>query len=108
MEDSKFLTLLGFCRKSGKLVTGTEKVTFLVKGGKNCLVMLADDISEKTEKELKFFSKKGRAVIIRVPFNTEEVSHAIGTVAGVVATSDDGFLKAILDCLNKSQGGKDE
>ncbi len=100
MNSNKLLTLLGFCRKAGKLVTGTEKVTQLVKSRKECLVMLAEDISEKTEKELRFFAGKGRAVVIRVPFDTETVSCAIGIRAGVVATSDDGFCKAIL------QGGK--
>lgn len=98
--NNKILTLFGFCRKSGKLVTGTEKVTQLIKSGKKCLVILAEDISEKTEKELKYFAAKGKAEVIRVPFNTETVSCAIGIRAGVVATSDDGFCKAIL------QGGK--
>lgn len=93
---NKLLTLLGFCRKAGKLITGTEKVTFLIKEGKKCLVMVAEDISEKTEKELRFFSQKGKAVVIRVPFDTFTVSQAIGTKAGVVATCDDGFCKAIL------------
>ena len=100
LQNDKLLTLLGFCRKAGKLVTGTEKVTALVKSGKQCLVMVAEDISPKTEKELNFFASNGRAVVIRVPFDTEAVSCAIGIRAGVVATSDDGFCKAIL------QGGK--
>lgn len=95
--SEKLLTLLGFCRKAGKLVTGTEKVTFLVKEGKKCLVMLAEDISEKTEKELRYFADRGRAVVVRVPFDTFTVSKAIGTKAGVVATTDDGFCKAILN-----------
>ena len=54
MAQDKILTLLGFCRKAGKLVFGTEKVTELIKKGSPCLVMLSKDISPKTEKELTF------------------------------------------------------
>lgn len=96
MDNQKLLTLLGFCRKAGKLVVGTERVTELVKSGGYCLVMLAEDISEKTEKELAFEAKNRRAVIIRLSCTIEQVAHATGTTAGVVATADEGFCKAIL------------
>lgn len=101
MKQDKVLTLLGFCRKAGKLTVGTEQVTALVKSGTPCLVILASDISEKTEKELTFFSKSGKAVVIRLPFDRETVAHATATTAGVLATTDEGFCKAIL------QGGNE-
>ncbi len=101
MKSDKVLTLLGFCRKAGKLVIGTEKVTELVSKGGSCLVMLASDISEKTEKELRFKAVGGRAVIIRLKHDRDTVAHATATTAGVLATSDEGFCKAIL------QGGND-
>ena len=95
MVQSKVLTLLGFCKKAGKLVAGTEKVTELVKKGGNCLVMLSRDISAKTEKELKYHASGG-AVFIRLDFDRETVAHATKTTAGVLATADEGFCKAIL------------
>ncbi len=101
MNSDKITALLGFCRKAGKLVAGTSKVTDLIQSGKDCLVMLASDISEKTEKELSFKAKNKRAVIIRLDILTSDVAKATGTTAGVVATADEGFYKAIL------QGGKD-
>ena len=101
MKQDKVLTLLGFCRKAGKLTVGTEKVTELAKSKKNCLIMLASDISEKTEKELTFYANKGRAVLMRLPYDIKTVSHATATTAGVFATQDEGFCKAIL------QGGND-
>ena len=96
MEQSKILTLLGFCRKAGKLVFGTEKVTELIKRQKPCLVLLASDISPKTEKELKYHANGSNTVFIRLPFDRETVAHATGTTAGVLATADEGFTKAIL------------
>lgn len=101
MNQDKILTLLGFCRKAGKLVIGTEKVTELVKNKKSCLIMLACDISEKTEKELTFYASKGNAVLIRLPYDIKTLSHATATTAGIFATEDKGFSKAIL------QGGND-
>ena len=101
MKQDKVLTLLGFCRKAGKLTVGTEQVTALVKSGAACLVILANDISEKTEKELAFFAQGGKAVIIRLPFDRETVAHATATTAGILATTDEGFCKAIL------QGGNE-
>lgn len=95
--SKKTLTLLGFCRKAGKLTVGTMRVTELLKRGNSCLVTVAEDISEKTEKELAFFAAKGKGKVIRIPFDTDTVSKAIGIKAGVVATTDEGFKKAILE-----------
>ena len=96
MKQNKVLTLLGFCRKAGKLVIGTEQVTALIKSGAACLVVLSEDISEKTEKEMRYFAKNGKAVIIRLPFDRDTVAHATSTTAGILATADEGFCKAIL------------
>lgn len=96
MSHDKRLALLGFCRKAGKLVVGTRKVTDLVKTGGHCLVILAEDISQKTEKELAYHARNGHAVILRLPCPIEQVAHATGTTAGVFATADEGFCKAIL------------
>lgn len=102
MTQDKILTLLGFCRKAGKLTAGTEKVTELIKKGGYCLVMLSSDISEKTEKELKFHAQSGKAVFLRLKYDRATVAHATATTAGVLATADEGFCKAIL------QGGIDK
>lgn len=96
MIHEKLLTLLGFCRKAGKLVVGTGRVTELIQKGGYALVLVASDISSKSEKELRFAAAKGKAVVERVNFTTAQISKAIGTPAGIVATADDGFCKAIL------------
>ena len=100
MQD-KILSLFGFCKKAGKLISGTEKVTELIKNGGPCLVMLSNDISPKTEKELKYHASGLNVVFIRLSFNRETIGHATNTTAGVLATADEGFSKAIL------QGGND-
>lgn len=96
MAQDKILTLLGFCKKAGKLIAGTEKVSELVKKGTPCLVMLSSDISAKTEKELRYHARGGGAVFTRLEYDRETVSHATATTAGILATTDEGFCKAIL------------
>jgi ribosomal protein L7Ae-like RNA K-turn-binding protein len=86
------------------LVVGTEKVTELVKNNKECLIMLASDISDKTEKELTYYANKGKAVVIRLSYDLKTISHATSTTAGVFATEDKGFCKAILQGGNEIYG----
>ncbi len=100
-NKDKILTLMGFCRKAGKLTVGTEKVTELIERNQPCLVILASDISAKTEKELQFKAKGGNAVIIRLTSNLDETARATGTTAGIFATTDEGFRKAILQGGNQ-------
>lgn len=96
MENNKLLTLLGFCRKAGKLTVGTQRVTELITKGHYALVLISSDISPKSEKELRFAASKGKAVVERLSCTTEQLSKAIGTPAGIVATADEGFCKALL------------
>lgn len=96
MNSEKLLTLLGFCRKAGKLTVGFSKVSELLKSKKAPLVLIASDISKKTEKEVRYLADNTGATVVRISFNTETLSHAIGFAAGVVATCDEGFCKAIL------------
>lgn len=104
MKQDKILTLLGFCRKAGKLVVGTEKVLELIKSNKECLVILASDISNKTEKEISYYANKGKAVVIRTSYDLKTLSHATATTAGIFATEDKGFCKAILQGGNEVYG----
>ncbi len=101
MNNDKVLTLMGFCRKAGKLIVGTEKVTEILEKNIPCLVMLASDISEKTEKELQFKARGGKGVIIRLSHTLEATARATGTTAGIFATADEGFRKAILQGGNQ-------
>lgn len=105
MAQDKALTLLGFCRKAGKLVFGTEKVTELIKKGGFCLVILSEDISQKTEKELRYQANGRNVVFIRLQFDRKTVAHATGTTAGVLATANEGFAKAVSKAI--LQGGND-
>ncbi len=89
--------LLGISRRAGRLTTGFDAVSALIKGGNATLVMLAADLSAKTVKELRFAARGQPATIVRLPLTKEEAGTACGLKkpVGVLATDDKGFAAAM-------------
>ena len=96
MSNNPVLSRLGFARKAGRLSLGFEASKEAVTSNKAKLIIVASDISAKTEKETRFFAKE-KCNVTKVDFTTEEISAAIGFRAGVLAVNDEGFAKAILN-----------
>ncbi len=99
MNDA-FLSRLGLARKAGKLSPGFAAVKDSVTGGAAKLVIIAADISQKSEKEVRFICKTA-VKAERVKFTTFEISNAIGTKAGIISINDEGFAKSILNNIPK-------
>ncbi len=97
--DSKILTLLGFARKAGRLAVGTMACEQSVMRKKAHLVLIAGDISDKSRKEIKFQCEKHGAPVADVDFTIDDITHAIGVKAGIIAVLDDGFAHAIAEKL---------
>lgn len=96
MNSSKILSLLGFAAKAGKLSYGTHATEFAITSNKAKMVCVAQDISAKTVKELKFKAQKQNIpVIILEGIDTIEVSSKIGKNCGVIAVNDIGFADAV-------------
>lgn len=90
MSSERILSLLGLARKAGKLCVGYADSKEACQRFKAKFVAVASDVSEKTEKEIKYFSG-GKIPVVRVSYTLSEISAAIGTKAGVVAVCDEGF-----------------
>ena len=102
MSNSSVLSLLGFAAKAGKLSFGTHATEFAITSGKARLVCAAQDISEKSIKELNFKAgKKNIPVIIIDGIDTATLSGRVGKNCGILAVLDQGFADAIL-----TKGGK--
>ena len=97
--NDKLLSLLGMCRRAGKLEIGFAKSVEAILNGKACLVLVAQDIAQRTEKEVRFKSRE-RVPVVRIPRSLEEVSHAIGVSAGTIALTDEGFAKQALHLID--------
>ncbi len=100
--NNKLLSLLGMCRKAGKLTVGYEKTKELFAKNKVYLVLVAADTAPRTEKELRFHANSNLP-IVRLEETKEQLSQAIGVSAGVVGITQEGFAKQAQ--LLNSQGG---
>lgn len=100
---SKAMSLLGFAKRSGNLVSGTGTCTFAIRKGKVRLMILAEDVSEGTEKKImKEIRKKG---VPYIKYGTiDELSHIAGESGrSVFAVLDDQFARSILREIDPKQ-----
>lgn len=95
------LNLLQFAAKAGRLSYGTHATEWAIEKARASLVCVANDISAKSVKELKFkASKKDIAVAVLENTDTEKLSQALGKKCGIVAVNDGSFAEAIIEKLN--------
>ncbi len=99
--NRKVISYLGFAKKSGNLMAGVNTCTFALNKGKVRLVILAEDISENSEK--KIMKEIRRRGVRYVKYgNGEEMSRAIGSQGrSVFAVCDRNFSEAILNEINR-------
>ena len=58
MSSNKTLNLLSICAKAGKLTGGFDKSLTAVKEGTSSCILLAENVSAKTAKEVRFVCQK--------------------------------------------------
>ena len=96
MNSEKILSLLGFASRAGKLSFGTHATTFAIQSKKAKLVLAAEDISEKSVKELRFQATKQNIEVLNLSgIDTATLSKRVGKNCGIVAVNDSGFADAI-------------
>ena len=100
MVTDKILSLLGFASKAGKLSFGVHATEWAIKSGKARLVLAANDISEKSVKELKFKASDKIPVEVLKTVDIDTLSKKVGKSCGIVAINDDGFATALLEQIN--------
>ncbi len=101
-DNPKLLSLLGMCRRAGKLSCGHDAAVGSLRSKSAKLCLLSSDSSERlrkeTEREATF---DGRDVPVRIMMSTmDEIGHATGLKSAVVTVNDEGFAKSMLGLLN--------
>ena len=89
----KLLSLMGLCRRAGKLGVGHDAVFDAVRKGRAKAVILTSDASPRHEKELEAASFPGR--IVKAGFTMEQAGLAVGKRSCVFSVDDEGFATAI-------------
>ena len=90
--NDKLTGLLGLSRRAGHMTCGFDAVADLLRGGRAVLVLLASDLSPKTEKELRFIGKDKAADIVQIPLDKSAIGRALGLKKPV---DDRGFAAAM-------------
>ncbi|QIK70081.1 50S ribosomal protein L7ae [Erysipelothrix sp. HDW6C] len=94
LNKEKFLNGLGLCKRAGKLVYGDELLP-AVRNHSVKLVILADDASDRTRKQIKDKSQTSHVDVIE-GFTKDEISWAIGMVNRVaIGITDAGLAKLL-------------
>lgn len=95
----KLRALLGFARKAGKLAVGTAATEESIKRRRSRLVIIGCDISEKSQKEIRFLSDKFNVPVAVTELSIDGITQSIGTKAGILSVEDEGFAKALSENL---------
>ncbi len=102
MQSDKILSLLGFASKAGKLSFGFNKSKESLKNKKSFLIIAADNLSDKSLKEIVFFAEKENVKHIILK-DIDTLSKAVGHTCGIISVNDKGFADACLDARVKEE-----
>ena len=101
----RLLSLLGLCRRAGKIVLGNDPVIDSIAQKKAKLIIVASDCSKNTAKGILSTAHRCNIPTHIVPYTKEEISLALGKYTAVLAICDQGFAKKVdtLICLLKEE-----
>ncbi|MDE6103460.1 MAG: ribosomal L7Ae/L30e/S12e/Gadd45 family protein [Oscillospiraceae bacterium] len=92
-SHQKTINLLSICRKAGRLIIGFDAVKdAVIKGDVSC-VLVTENISPKTLKEIKFFCGNLNTDIVNIGTDSDEMFNLFGKKVVVAAVTDLGFGK---------------
>ena len=87
---NKLLFALSLAKKSGRLVVGFDAVKSAVIRGEAHIVLLAEDLSEKTIKRVNYFCEDITDVH-NTGLTQFEISQVAGRLTGVLAVTDENL-----------------
>lgn len=89
------------CRKAGKLLLGFDAVKDALQQKQVRCVLLAEDVSPKTEKEIRYFA--GTIPIRKLPLQMDTLKQFFRKRTAVFGICEDGFAAKLLTLLPESQ-----
>jgi uncharacterized protein len=74
---TKICSDIGMLKKANRLVIGTDGVIDLLKSNKTKFVIFAEDISEKSQEKIEFYTHKNAVISVNL-FNKEQLTELTG------------------------------
>ena len=100
MNKRKSLSMLGICKKAGKLEQGLDAVKDSIYKGKAQIVFLTADLSERTAAQMDRIAQEMRVPICRSAFTMDEIGQMTGRASGVNAVADKGLAEALVSAMS--------
>ena len=91
--NDRILSLLGICKRAGKLITGADTTIDSIRKSKAKLVIFANDFSKSSKKSVQTAAE-------------EEIGFALGKICGVMTTEDKGFADKLEQLIENESGGE--
>lgn len=94
-SQQKIINILTICRKAGKIIPGFDAVKDAIYEGNVSCVVVTEDISDKTLKEVRFICKNCNLDIVELELDSYDMFDAAGKQVVVAAICDFGFANKI-------------
>ena len=103
MDTKKALSMVGLCKKAGRIVSGVPIVCDAMRDGKVQLALYASLAGENSVKRITDKAKSYKTEAMGLEVSPEELGHAIGKVGAVAAVgiTDAGFAAAIKKIISE-------
>ncbi len=107
MDDSRFLSLLGLCRKAGKLSCGHDSALEAIKAKKARLCLFSSDSSERLKKDINHELDFMRYDVPKaeLKWDMNEIGRATGLKSAVLTVNEEGFANSMLGYLKTDEEG---
>ena len=103
-QKRKVLGMLGISAKAGKMVCGTDATLEDIERRKVCLVVVAENASDKTKKNIEFICKKKNVEYIEFG-DIDEISKAIGkSNKAIIGIKSKGLAEQIVKLIRENGG----
>ena len=99
-EKERLLSFLGIARKAQRLSMGADAAKEAMQKGKARLVLLAGDLSPRSERNARAAAEEYRTPVLSAGVSMDEIACAVGKRTGILAVNDAGFadkLRAMLE-----------
>lgn len=102
--NDKLLSLLGLCRRAGKMSIGNDPVLDSIHHKKARLVILANDLSPRTAKGVLMTAHENNVAVLDSNRTKDQMGTALGKYCAVIAIEDSGFAKKLKELITAETG----
>lgn len=103
MPNEKLSGFLGLARKAGKIVLGFDMTVEAMQKGTAKQVLLSNDCSERTARNIKRIAGENGTEILILPLSMDEIGYAVAKRVGVLSVCDSGFSKKIKELVENGE-----